>query len=35
VMGLAHQFSDRALLERCTCCLHDRQSTASSMLEVK
>jgi len=35
VTELPHYCVDRALLEGCTCCRHDRQSTASSTLDVK
>jgi DNA-binding transcriptional MerR regulator len=35
VSELPHHFAERTPLENCTCCRHDRQSTASSRLEVK
>ncbi|MPZ94072.1 MAG: MerR family transcriptional regulator [Propionibacteriales bacterium] len=35
VSELPHHRADRTPRERCACCRHDHQSTASSMLEVK
>lgn len=35
VTELAHHCAERTPLESCTCCRHDRESTASSTLEVK